>query len=81
MAKVIEPALDKTYDKTCATSEDSDQTAHPRSLITAFADRICFLRPPGYPKRDERETLLYFVNVQAHLSLLVTTQLAFFINL
>ena len=28
-----ESANDKTYNKTCATSEDSDQPAHPRSLI------------------------------------------------
>ena len=28
-----EPAHDKTYNKTCATSEDSDQPAHQRILI------------------------------------------------
>ena len=28
-----EPTHDKTYNKTKATSEDSDQPAHPRSLI------------------------------------------------
>ena len=37
-----EPAHDKSYNKTCATSEDSDQPAHPRSLIRVFADRIAF---------------------------------------
>ena len=42
-----EPAYHKTYDKTCATSEDSDQTAHLRSLIWVFADRICLLQPPA----------------------------------
>ena len=30
---IIELAHGKTYNTTCATSEDSDQTAHPRSLI------------------------------------------------
>ena len=47
----------KTYSKTCATSEDSDQPAHPRSLIRVFADRMCLGQPPGYPKRDKREPL------------------------
>ena len=50
---------DKTYNKTCATSGDSDQTAHPRSLIGIFVDRMCLVQPPGYPKRDERELLPY----------------------
>ena len=49
----IEPAHDKTYNKTCATSVDSDQHAHPRSLIRVFADHMCFVQPPGYPKRNE----------------------------
>ena len=31
--KENKPAHDKTYEKTCATSEDSDHPAHPRSLI------------------------------------------------
>ena len=65
----IEPAHDKTYNKTCATSEDSDQPAHPRSLIRVFADRICLLQPVGYPKRDKGEPLPYWVDVQADLSL------------
>ena len=30
-----EPAHDKTYNKTCATIEDSDQPPHLRSLIRA----------------------------------------------
>ena len=37
--KINKPAHDKTYNKTCATSEDSDQPAHPRSLIRVFAGR------------------------------------------
>ena len=64
-----EPAHDNTYNKTCATSEDSDQPAHPRSLISVFADRMYLLQPPGYPKRDERESLPYWVDVQADLSI------------
>ena len=46
-----EPAHDKTYNKSCATSDDSDQPAHTRSLIRVFADRMCLLQPPGCPKR------------------------------
>ena len=64
-----EPAHDKTYSKSCTTSEDSDQTAHPRSLIRVFADRMCLLQLPGYPKKDEREPLAYWEDVQADLSL------------
>ena len=33
-----EPALDKTYKKTCASCKDSDQPAHPCSLIRVSAD-------------------------------------------
>ena len=59
----------KTYKNTCATSEYSDQPAHLYSLIRVLADRMCLLQPPGYPKGDEQETLLYWVDVQADLSL------------
>ena len=59
----------KIYTKTCATSEDSDQPAHPRSLIKVFADRTCLLQPPGYSKRDKQEPLTYWVDVQTDLSL------------
>ena len=42
MSRLIsEPAHDKTYNKTCATREDSDQPAHPRRLIRVFVDRMC----------------------------------------
>ena len=64
-----EPAHDKTYNKTCATSEDSDQPTHPRRLIKVFVDRMCLLRLPGFSKEDEREPLPYWVAVQADLSL------------
>ena len=62
---IFEPAHDKAYNETCATSEDSDQPAYPRSLIRVFADRMSLKQPPGYPKRDEREPLPYRVDVQA----------------
>ena len=64
-----EPAHDKTYNKTCATSEDSDQPQYLHSLIRVFADGMCLLQPPGCPKRDEQEPLPYWVDVQANLSL------------
>ena len=40
---IIDSTHDKTYNKTCATSEDSDQPAHPRSLIRVFANRNCLI--------------------------------------
>ena len=55
MSFIYEPVADKTYNKTCATSEDSDQPVHPHSLIRIFVDRMCLLQP----KRDEREPLPY----------------------
>ena len=60
-----EPEHNKTYNKTCATSEDSDQPAHLPSLIRVFADRMCLLQPPDYSKRDKQEPLPYWVDVQA----------------
>ena len=66
--KPNEPAFDKTSIRR-ATSEDSDQPAHPRSLIRVFADSICLLKPPGYPKRYKQEALPYWVDVQADLHL------------
>ena len=44
---IYEPVHDKTNDKTCATSEDSDQSAYPRSLIIVLADRLFLLQPPA----------------------------------
>ena len=64
-----EPVHDETYNMICETSEDSDQNAHLRSLIRVFADRIGFLQPPGYPKRDKRDSLPYWMDVQADLNL------------
>ena len=36
----FDPAHDKTYNKTCAPSEDSNQPGHPPSLIRVFAVRM-----------------------------------------
>ena len=40
-----------------------------RLRIRIFVDRMCLLQPPGYPKRDEREPLPYWVDAQDDLSL------------
>ena len=42
---LFEPAHDKTYNKTCPTSEDSDHPAHLRSMIRVVADRMCIPQP------------------------------------
>ena len=47
----------------------SDQSVHPCSLIRVFADSMCLLQPPGYPKREWQEPVPYWVDVQADLSL------------
>ena len=36
---------------------------------SVFADCMCSLQPPGYPKRDKLEPLAYWVDVQADPSL------------
>ena len=65
----FQPAHDKICNKTCATSENPDHHARPRSLIRFFTDRMCHLQYPGYPKRDEQEPLSYSVVIQADLNL------------
>ena len=60
--KLFEPAHNKTYNKTCVTSKDPDQTAQLCSLIRVFTDHVCLLQPPGYPKRDQIEPLTYWVD-------------------
>ena len=62
-----EPVHDKLYNKTRATSKDSDQAAHSRSLIRVFADRICLLQPLGYPEMDKEALLPYLVDVQVDM--------------
>ena len=37
------PAHDKTYNKTCETSKDSDQSVHQHSLIRVFADHVVYI--------------------------------------
>ena len=66
---VYGPVHDKTCNKPCATSEDSDQPAHTRSLIRVFGVRTCLLQPQSYPKSNEREPVSYWMDVQADLSL------------
>ena len=60
---------DNTYDKTCATSKDSDQPGHLHSPIRVFADRMCLLQLPRVSKKTEQEHLLYWVDIQADLSI------------
>ena len=43
--KLYEPANDKTYNKTCMTSKDSDQPVHPPSMAKIFV----------YPSLDSLE--------------------------
>ena len=45
-----------------------------RNLIRVFADRMCRLKPPDYPKRDKREPLPYWVDAQADLESLLVAQ-------
>ena len=63
---VFETAHDKTYNKICATSEDSDQ---PALIACAFANRMCLLQSSGYLNKDKREPLCW-VNVLAPVSIL-----------
>ena len=67
--KPFEPAHHTTFSKNFVTRKDSDQTAHLRSLIRVFADRMCLLHLPDYSKKNKREPLPYCVYVQADLSL------------
>ena len=67
--KPSKPAHNKAYNKPCATSEDSDQPARPRSLISVFADQMCRLQIPTYSKRNKRKPSPYWVDVQADMSL------------
>ena len=45
-----------------------EQPAHLCSLISVF-DCMCLLQPLSYPKRDKREPLPYWIDVQADPSL------------
>ena len=59
-----ELAQDKTYDKTCATSEDSDQPVQTDQSI-----HWSHVLSTVSPKRNKQEPLPYYVDVQAGLSL------------
>ena len=56
---------DKTYNKSCASSEDSDQPAHPRSLHCLHAPSKASVST----KRDKRDSLPHWVDVEVDLSL------------
>ena len=49
--KLFKPVQEKTYNKTCATSEDSDQPAYLHSLIRVFTDDMCLLHLRAKRKR------------------------------
>ena len=71
---LYEPAHDKTYNKTCATSKDSDQPAHSCCLVRVFTDRMCLIYPPTYPKTDKREPLPYVGGCTGWSESLLVTQ-------
>ena len=39
--------------------------------------RMCLQQPPGFPKRDKREPLPYWADVQSDLSLIVYVDLVY----
>ena len=63
-----EPQREKTYLQTCAPNEDSNQTAHPRSLIRVFVIRMKKLCILGYPKMRPVKILTKMPNEQADLN-------------
>ena len=60
---------EKTYLLTCASNEDSNQPAHPRSLIRVFIVRMRKLFILGYPKWAQWRIRSDCVNAQADLNL------------
>ena len=65
-----EPAHEKTYNKTSATSEGlANQPAHHSYLIRVFADLMYLLKPRGYYKGNKREPLPYWMDVENDQSL------------
>ena len=61
------PVHNKTYNKICVTSEDRPACASAES--DQSPDCMCLLQPLGYPKKNKREPLPYWVDVQDDLSL------------
>ena len=63
-----EPAHDKIYNNTYATSEDSDQPVHPRSLISLHRSHVPHTAS-GLSKEGLTRTMPKWVDVEADLSL------------
>ena len=66
---ISEPAHCKTYNKTCATSENSDQPAHLRSLMRVFAARMKKAWVLSYPLSAQQRLWSNWADAQADLSL------------
>ena len=65
-----EPPHDKTYKMACASSEDSDQSGHPPSLIRVFAVRVRKVWVLSYPlSTQQRLWSNCWADAQADLSL------------
>ena len=69
IVSTYEPQREKTYPLTCAPTEDSNQPAHPRSLIRAFVVRMKKLCILGYPKSAQRRFRSDCANAQSDLNL------------
>ena len=52
---ICQPQHDKTSKMTCAPSEDSDQPAHPRSLIWVFACAHWKVKDPRFLHADSED--------------------------
>ena len=65
----FEPQRQKTYLRTCAPSEDSDQPAHSRSLIRTFTRRILDSQGCKVSSWGRRILWSYCAHAQADLSL------------
>ena len=66
---IYESLSEKKYLLTCASNEDSNQPAHPRSLIRAFVVRMKKPCIPGFPKCDQWRFWSDCANAQADLNL------------
>ena len=70
---IIAPAKNKTYNKTCTTSKNSDQPVQPRSLSRVFADRMCLQQLSGFPK-EMNENPRFLVGCTGWSESLLVTQ-------
>ena len=64
-----EPYSQKTYLRTCAPSEDSDQPAHSRSLIRIFTERFLDIKRCQVSLCGQRELWSDWADAHADLSL------------